>query len=63
MEDRRVAKLARLLEDADIAEKLVRSGLDTPRKIKGASKKRLEEIDGIGSATSDKIKTRFGGQR
>ena len=59
--DARIAKLGKLLEDNDLAATLVASGLDTPRKIRATKKADLEKIKGIGSATSGRIKAKFGG--
>lgn len=52
-------KLARMLEDRNLAEALVAAGLDTPAKIKAASDQRLLAVKGVGQATKQKIRERF----
>lgn len=59
--DARMRKLGILLSDTELAETLVNAGLDLPRKIRAAKKSDLQKIKGIGKATADKIKIRFGG--
>lgn len=52
--ERRIAKLAIKLRDRDLAEKLVKAGLDSPRKIRDASDKDIEKA--LGKAGKDKVR-------
>jgi len=42
-----------------VAETLVKAGLDNPAKIRKASNKDLEAIDGIGKVTREAIRKRL----
>lgn len=53
----RTQKLAHLLQDEELAEELVKVGLDTPRKIKAITKKDLEKL--IDKGKVDKVLKRF----
>ena len=57
--DARVQKLAMKLGDRALAAKLVQAGLDTPRKIKAATDKELEGVEGIGKSARETIRGRF----
>jgi len=56
--DARVRKLAHVLGDGELAEKLVKARLDTPRKIKAAEDGAITAIPGVGKSTLDKIRAR-----
>lgn len=58
--DARTQKLAIKLGDADLAAKLVQAGLDNPGKIRRASDEDLEAIKGIGPATRQDLRKKFG---
>jgi len=60
MDDIRVVKLNKRLQDKALAEKLVAAGLTTPRDIKAASNKALKAIRGIGDGTVAVIRDRIG---
>ena len=60
IQDQRVWKLARLLGDQDLAERLVRGGLTSPRRIKVASDDQIKAIPGIGQAALQRVRGRFG---
>jgi hypothetical protein len=51
--DGKAKRLARKLKDAELAGKLVKAGLDTPRKIKAAKKLPL------GKSDADKVRAVF----
>jgi len=56
--DGRAKKLAHKL-DAELAEKLVEAGLDTPRKLKAAKDKAIKDVPGIGQSGVDKVRAVF----
>jgi len=55
--ERRIAKLTIKLMDRDLAEKLVKAGLDTPRKIRDASDGEIEKA--LGKAGKNKVRDRM----
>jgi len=57
--DARVQKLAIKLGDTELAQALVRAGLDTPRKIKRATDKELLAVPGVGQARRAELRKRF----
>lgn len=57
--DARARKLAIKLGDAELAEKLVQAGIDSPAKIKNAKDADLKKLKGIGPGTLKKIRAQF----
>ena len=57
--DQRVFKLNHRLHDCELAERLIAAGLDTPRKIKAASDKQVEGVEGVGKSALETIRGRF----
>ena len=54
--DGKTSKLAHKLNDAELAGKLVKAGLDTPRKLKAADDKDIKAISGVGQSGADKVR-------
>ena len=57
--DPRTQKLAILLDDKELAARLVEAGFSNPARIKAASNKELEAIEGIGKAAVHRIRQRY----
>ena len=61
--DAQIRKLGLVLDDPDLATKLVDAGLDTPRKIKAATDHDIEAIKDIGPATRQSLRDKLGQAR
>ena len=57
--DARVQKLQIKLGDTELAQALVRAGLDTPRKIKAATDKELLAVPGVGQTRRAELRKQF----
>lgn len=61
--DPRAAKMATRGIDPDLAERLVRAGLDRPSRVRRASDRDIEDIPGIGKAARQAIREVVGKDR
>lgn len=57
--DARVLKLDHLLKDKELAARLVRAGLSTPRLIKAATNRELLAVEGVGPVTMRLLREKF----
>ena len=58
----KVYKLAKKLKDLDLAQVLVEAGLDSPAKIRAASDKDLQAVEGVGKVKVSKIREKIRGR-
>lgn len=52
-----MSKLAKKLKDADLAGRLVKAGLNTPKKLRRATDKEIEKA--VGKSGKVKVRARF----